>query len=215
MGIGRNVTHIEPAAPFGRGPVSPGPRVIRNLVGTMRCGTRRAPVTMGLAARVGSRGRFIPHSATKDLASRKQGTGARVFERFVRLDPPVPGRRGDRASDWFHPSSRFMRSHDGTVEVATRPSGGAVFTLTTATGHSRDSAGTDFRRGAREVGRPAPRRFLWWTTQNGTSILRRSRPIRPRTGTRCRRLRSSNSHTDRRISDWRGGGGPQSPFVAQ
>jgi signal transduction histidine kinase len=139
MGSVHTVTHIEACRTVGdRGALA---RVVRNLVDnavrhaasavTMDC----RPVAGNAVITIADDGPGIP---AQDRA--------RIFERFVRLDPTRTRSSGGSGLG-LSIVEQIVRSHDGTVAVGDAAHGGAVFTLTLPLAQ-QDSAGTDFQAGS-------------------------------------------------------------------
>ncbi|HEY2197914.1 MAG TPA: ATP-binding protein, partial [Mycobacterium sp.] len=139
IGSVHTVTHIQPCRTVGdRGALA---RVIRNLVDNA---VRHASSTVTMDCRpvaghaliiIGDDGPGIP---AEDRA--------RVFERFVRLDPTRTRSSGGSGLG-LSIVEQIARSHHGTVAVGDAAHGGAVFTLTLPLAQ-QDSAGTDYGTGS-------------------------------------------------------------------
>jgi signal transduction histidine kinase len=128
------VTHIEACRTVGDHAALA--RVIRNLVDNA---VRYAASTVTMDCH--------PESGHAVIIIGDDGPGipaedrARVFERFVRLDP-TRTRSSGASGLGLSIVEQIVRSHDGTVTVGDAASGGAVFTLTLPLGQ-QDSAGSD------------------------------------------------------------------------
>src|SRR6476646_9824536 len=139
MGSVHTVIHIQPCRTVGDRVALA--RVVRNLVDNA---VRHAASTVTLDCR--------PVAGNAVIAIADDGPGipaqdrARVFERFVRLDPTRTRSSGGSGLG-LSIVEQIMRSHHGTVAVGAAANGGAVFTLTLPLGQ-QDSAGTDFQAGS-------------------------------------------------------------------
>jgi signal transduction histidine kinase len=139
MGSVHTVTHIEACRTVGDRVALA--RVVRNLVDNAM---RHASSTVTMACR--------PVAGRAVITIADDGPGipaqdrARVFERFVRLDPTRTRSSGGSGLG-LSIVEQIMRSHHGTVAVGAAANGGAVFTLTLPLGQ-QDSAGTDFQAGS-------------------------------------------------------------------
>ena len=139
LGSVHTVTHIQPCRTVGDRVTLA--RVVRNLVDnavrhaasavTMDC----RPVAGNAVITIADDGPGIP---AQDRA--------RIFERFVRLDPTRTRSSGGSGLG-LSIVEQIMRSHHGTVAVGDAANGGAVFTLTLPLAQ-QDSAGTDFQAGS-------------------------------------------------------------------
>jgi signal transduction histidine kinase len=128
------VTHIEACRTVGdRAALA---RVIRNLVDNA---VRHAAstITMDCHAESGRAVIIIGDDGPGIPAEDR----ARVFGRFVRLDPTRTRSSGGSGLG-LSIVEQIVRSHDGTVAVSDAAAGGAVFTLTLPLGQ-QDSAGAD------------------------------------------------------------------------
>jgi signal transduction histidine kinase len=139
IGSVHTVTHIEACRTVGdRGALA---RVVRNLVDNA---VRHASSTVTMDCR--------PVAGQVVITIADDGPGipvqdrARIFERFVRLDPTRTRSSGGSGLG-LSIVEQIMRSHHGTVAVGDAVNGGAVFTLTLPLAR-QDSAGTDFQAGS-------------------------------------------------------------------
>jgi signal transduction histidine kinase len=139
IGSAQAVTHIRPCRTVGdRAALA---RVIRNLVDNA---VRHASSTVTMACR--------PAAGHAVITIADDGPGipvqdrARVFERFVRLDP-ARHRSSGGSGLGLSIVEQIVRSLHGTVAVSDAAHGGAVFTLTLPLAQ-QDSAGTDFQAGS-------------------------------------------------------------------
>jgi signal transduction histidine kinase len=139
IGSVQAVTDIRPCRTVGdRAALA---RVIRNLVDNA---VRHASSTVTMACRAAAGHAVItiaddgPGIPVKDRA--------RVFERFVRLDP-TRHRSSGGSGLGLSIVEQIVRSHHGTVTVGDAAGGGAVFTLTLPLGQ-QDLAGTDYGTGS-------------------------------------------------------------------
>jgi signal transduction histidine kinase len=133
------VTHIEACRTVGdRAALA---RVVRNLVDNA---VRHASSTVTLDCR--------PEADHAVITIADDGPGipvqdrARVFERFVRLDPTRTRSSGGSGLG-LSIVEQIVRSHHGTVAVGDAAHGGAVFTLTLPLAQ-QDSAGSDYGSGS-------------------------------------------------------------------
>jgi signal transduction histidine kinase len=139
IGSVHTVTHIQPCRTVGdRGALA---RVIRNLVDNA---VRYASSTITMACR--------PEAGHVVITIADDGPGipvqdrARVFERFVRLDPTRTRSSGGSGLG-LSIVEQIVRSHHGSVAVSDAAHGGAVFTLTLPLGQ-QDLAGTGYGTGS-------------------------------------------------------------------
>jgi signal transduction histidine kinase len=139
IGSVHTVTHIQPCRTVGdRGALA---RVIRNLVDNA---VRYASSTVTMACR--------PEAGQVVITIADDGPGipvqdrARVFERFVRLDPTRTRSSGGSGLG-LSIVEQIVRSHHGSVAVSDAAHGGAVFTLTLPRGQ-QDLAGTGYGTGS-------------------------------------------------------------------
>jgi signal transduction histidine kinase len=139
IGSVHTVTRIEACRTVGdRAALA---RVVRNLVDNA---VRHASSTVTMACR--------PEAGHVVITIADDGPGipvqdrARVFERFVRLDPTRTRSSGGSGLG-LSIVEQIVRSHRGSVEVSDAAHGGAVFTLTLPVGQ-RDLAGTDYGTGS-------------------------------------------------------------------
>jgi signal transduction histidine kinase len=139
IGSVHTVTHIVACRTVGdRAALA---RVVRNLVDNA---VRHASSTVTMDCR--------PESGYVVITIADDGPGipaqdrARVFERFVRLDPTRTRSSGGSGLG-LSIVEQIVRSHDGTVAVGDAAHGGAVFTLTLPLGQ-QDSAGSDYGAGS-------------------------------------------------------------------
>jgi signal transduction histidine kinase len=139
VGSVQAVTHIEPCRTVGdRGALA---RVIRNLVDNA---VRHASSTVTLDCR--------PESGHALITIGDDGPGipaadrARIFERFVRLDPTRTRSSGGSGLG-LSIVEQIVLSHHGTVEVGDAAPGGAVFTLRLPLAQ-QDSVGSDYGSGS-------------------------------------------------------------------
>jgi signal transduction histidine kinase len=139
IGSVHTVTHIEACRTVGdRAALA---RVVRNLVDNA---VRHASTTVTMDCR--------PEAAHAVITIADDGPGipaqdrARVFERFVRLDPTRTRSSGGSGLG-LSIVEQIVRSHHGTVAVSDAAHGGAVFTLTLPLGQ-QDSAGSDYGSGS-------------------------------------------------------------------
>ena len=139
MGSVHTVTHIEACRTVGDRVALA--RVVRNLVDNAM---RHASSTVTMACR--------PVAGRAVITIADDGPGipaqdrARIFERFVRLDPTRTRSSGGSGLG-LSIVEQIVRSHDGTVAVGDAANGGAVFTLTLPLAQQY-SAGTDFQAGS-------------------------------------------------------------------
>jgi signal transduction histidine kinase len=133
IGSIHTVTHIEACRTVGdRAALA---RVVRNLVDNA---VRHASTTVTMDCR--------PAETHAVITIADDGPGipvqdrARVFERFVRLDPTRTRSSGGSGLG-LSIVEQIVRSHHGAVAVSDAAHGGAVFTLTLPLGQ-QDSAGT-------------------------------------------------------------------------
>ena len=139
IGSVHTVTHIQPCRTVGDRVALA--RVIRNLVDNA---VRHAASTVTMDCRPAA-GRAVITIADDGPGIPAQDR-ARVFERFVRLDPARTRSSGGSGLG-LSIVEQIVRSHDGTVAVGDAAHGGAVFTLTLPLAQ-QDSAGTDFQAGS-------------------------------------------------------------------
>jgi signal transduction histidine kinase len=139
IGSVHTVTHIQPCRTVGdRAALA---RVVRNLVDNA---VRHASTTVTMDCR--------PEAAHAVITIADDGPGipaqdrARVFERFVRLDPTRTRSSGGSGLG-LSIVEQITRSHHGTVAVGDAAHGGAVFTLTLPLGQ-QDSAGSNHGTGS-------------------------------------------------------------------
>ena len=139
LGSVHTVTHIAACRTVGdRGALA---RVVRNLVDNA---VRHAASTVTMDCR--------PVAGRAVITIADDGPGipaqdrARIFERFVRLDPTRTRSSGGSGLG-LSIVEQIVRSHDGTVAVGDAAHGGAVFTLTLPLAQQY-SAGTDFQAGS-------------------------------------------------------------------
>jgi signal transduction histidine kinase len=139
VGSVQAVTHIEPCRTVGdRGALA---RVVRNLVDNA---VRHAASTVTVACR--------PVAGDAVITIADDGPGipvqdrARVFERFVRLDPTRTRSSGGSGLG-LSIVEQIVLSHHGTVEVGDAAPGGAVFTLRLPLAQ-QDSVGSDYGSGS-------------------------------------------------------------------
>jgi signal transduction histidine kinase len=139
IGSVHTVSHIQPCRAVGDRVALA--RVVRNLVDNA---VRHAASTVTMDCR--------PVAGNAVITIADDGPGipvqdrARVFERFVRLDPTRTRSSGGSGLG-LSIVEQIVRSHDGTVAVGDAADGGAVFTLTLPLGQ-QDLAGTDFHAGS-------------------------------------------------------------------
>jgi signal transduction histidine kinase len=139
MGSVHTVTHIQPCRTVGDRVALA--RVVRNLVDNA---VRHAASTVTMDCR--------PVAGNAVITIADDGPGipaqdrARIFERFVRLDPTRTRSSGGSGLG-LSIVEQIVRSHHGTVAVGDAANGGAVFTLTLPLAQ-QDSAGTDFQAGS-------------------------------------------------------------------
>jgi signal transduction histidine kinase len=139
LGSVHTETHIQPCRTVGDRVALA--RVVRNLVDNA---VRHAASTVTLDCR--------PVAGNAVITIADDGPGipaqdrARIFERFVRLDPTRTRSSGGSGLG-LSIVDQIVRSHDGTVAVGDAADGGAVFTLTLPLAQ-QDSAGTDFQAGS-------------------------------------------------------------------
>jgi signal transduction histidine kinase len=139
IGSVHTVSHIQPCRTVGDRVALA--RVVRNLVDNA---VRHAASTVTMDCR--------PVAGNAVITIADDGPGipvqdrARVFERFVRLDPTRTRSSGGSGLG-LSIVEQIVRSHDGTVAVGDAADGGAVFTLTLPLGQ-QDLAGTDFHAGS-------------------------------------------------------------------
>jgi signal transduction histidine kinase len=139
LGSVHSVTHIEACRTVGdRGALA---RVVRNLVDNA---VRHAASAVTMDCRP------VAGNAVITIADDGPGISvqdrARIFERFVRLDPTRTRSSGGSGLG-LSIVEQIVRSHDGTVAVGDAANGGAVFTLTLPLAQQY-SAGTDFQAGS-------------------------------------------------------------------
>jgi signal transduction histidine kinase len=139
LGSVHTVTHIEACRTVGdRGALA---RVVRNLVDNA---VRHAASAVTMDCRP------VAGNAVITIADDGPGISvqdrARIFERFVRLDPTRTRSSGGSGLG-LSIVEQIVRSHDGTVAVGDAANGGAVFTLTLPLAQQY-SAGTDFQAGS-------------------------------------------------------------------
>jgi len=139
LGSVHTVTHIEACRTVGdRGALA---RVVRNLVDNA---VRHAASAVTMDCRP------VAGNAVITIADDGPGISvqdrARIFERFVRLDPTRTRSSGGSGLG-LSIVEQIVRSHDGTVAVSDAAHGGAVFTLTLPLAQQY-SAGTDFQAGS-------------------------------------------------------------------
>jgi signal transduction histidine kinase len=139
VGSVHTVTHIQPCRTVGDRVALA--RVVRNLVDNA---VRHAASTVTMDCRP------VAGNAVITIADDGPGISvqdrARIFERFVRLDPTRTRSSGGSGLG-LSIVEQIMRSHDGTVAVGDAANGGAVFTLTLPLAQ-QDSAGTDYQAGS-------------------------------------------------------------------
>jgi signal transduction histidine kinase len=139
LGSVDTVTHIQTCRTVGDRVALA--RVVRNLVDNA---VRHAASTVTLDCR--------PVAGNAVITIADDGPGvpaqdrARIFERFVRLDPTRTRSSGGSGLG-LSIVEQIVRSHDGTAAVGDAANGGAVFTLTLPLAQ-QDSAGTDYRSGS-------------------------------------------------------------------
>jgi signal transduction histidine kinase len=139
LGSVRTVTHIEACRTVGDRVALA--RAVRNLVDNA---VRHASSTVTMECR--------PEAGHAVITIADDGPGipvqdrARVFERFVRLDPTRTRSSGGSGLG-LSIVAQIVRSHNGTIAVGDAAHGGAVFTLT-LTLAQHDSAGTDHGTGS-------------------------------------------------------------------
>jgi signal transduction histidine kinase len=139
IGSVHTVTHIQPCRAVGDRVALA--RVVRNLVDNA---VRHAASTVTMDCRPAA-GRAVITIADDGSGIPAQDR-ARIFERFVRLDPTRTRSSGGSGLG-LSIVEQIVRSHDGTVAVGDAANGGAVFTLTLPLAQ-QDSAGTDFQAGS-------------------------------------------------------------------
>jgi signal transduction histidine kinase len=139
IGSIHTVTHIEACRTVGdRAALA---RVVRNLVDNA---VRHAATTVTTDCR--------PVAGHAVITIADDGPGipaqdrARIFERFVRLDPTRTRSSGGSGLG-LSIVEQIVRSHHGAVAVSDATDGGAVFTLTLPLGQ-QDSAGADHGTGS-------------------------------------------------------------------
>ena len=139
IGSMRTVTHIEACRTVGDRVALA--RVVRNLVDNA---VRHASSTVTMDCR--------PEAGHAVITIADDGPGipvqdrARIFERFVRLDPTRTRSSGGSGLG-LSIVEQIVRSHNGTIAVGDAAGGGAVFTLTLPLAQ-HDLAGTDHGTGS-------------------------------------------------------------------